>query len=152
MSLHARSRPALMLLCAAACWGVGTVLSKHVLDRGVAPLTLLAIELTASCILLLLTTLGQQASWSWSSSTLKLTALGVLNPGLAYALGLLGLVHISASMSVLLWAAEPVLIVALAVFVFRQSVAWTIIVAIAVAVVGGLLVVYDPVWKVHPSA
>ena len=144
VSLRVRPRPALMLLGAAACWGVGTVLSKHVLDRGVAPLTLLAIELIASCLLLLLIALAQRVRWSWSASTLKLTALGVLNPGLAYALGLLGLVHISASMSVLLWAAEPVLILALAIFVFRQSVAWATIAAIAVAVVGGLLVVYRP--------
>lgn len=133
-----------MLLGAAACWGVGTVISKNVLDRGVAPLTLLVIELIGSCLFLLLIALLQRATWSRSSSTLKLTALGILNPGLAYALGLLGLVHISASMSVLLWAVEPVLILALAIFVFRQRVAWATIAAIAVAVVGGLLVVYRP--------
>lgn len=36
-----------------------------------------------------------------SPGLLRLGALGVLNPGLAYALSLLGLAHITASLSVL---------------------------------------------------
>lgn len=133
-----------MLLAAAACWGIGTVISKQVLDRGVEPMTLLVLELLASCLLLSLIALVCRARWSMSSEGLRLTLLGILNPGLAYALGLLGLTRISASMSVLLWAAEPVLILALAIFVVRQQVAGTTIVAIAVAVVGVVLVVYRP--------
>ena len=40
------------LVAAAACWGLGTVASKQVVDD-VAPLTLLPIQLAAGCILLL---------------------------------------------------------------------------------------------------
>jgi len=40
-----------MLVAATACWGVGTVVTKQVLDD-VAPLTLLPVQLTASCLLL----------------------------------------------------------------------------------------------------
>lgn len=135
---------ALMLVAATACWGCGTVLSKLVLDRGVAPLSLLAVELSASCLLLWLIVLVRGARWSWSSSKLKLAALGILNPGLAYALGLLGLVTVSASMSVLLWATEPVLIVLLAVLVLHERVAPAAAVGLAVALVGVLLVVFRP--------
>lgn len=133
-----------MLLSATACWGIGTVISKQVLDRGVAPMTLLVLELLASCLLLSLIALVRRMSWLMSSEDLKLTLLGVLNPGLAYALGLLGLTQVTASMSVLLWAAEPVLILALVIFVLRQHVAGATIAAIATAVVGVILVVHRP--------
>lgn len=74
----------------------------------------------------------------------RLTALGVLNPGIAYALGLLGLTSISASMSVLLWAVEPVLIVLLAAAVLRESIPGALVASLGVAIVGVLLVVYQP--------
>ena len=43
--------------------------------------------------------------------------LGLLNPGAAYALSLLGLTTITASLSVLLWALEPLMILFLAALV-----------------------------------
>ncbi|WP_375000113.1 DMT family transporter [Aeromicrobium sp. CTD01-1L150] len=150
MPVDLRVRPVLYLTAAAACWGIGTVLSKQVLDRDVEPLTLLAIELAASCTLLLTIALARRSRWTLTRSTAKLTALGVLNPGLAYALGLWGLTYISASMSVLLWALEPVFIVALAVFVLRQEVARATVVAIAAAVVGVILIAYRPGLDVDP--
>ncbi|MDP3967668.1 MAG: DMT family transporter, partial [Nocardioides sp.] len=137
-------RHVLLLVAATACWGCGTVLSKQVLDRGVAPLTLLAIELTASALLLLGATLLTGVRVTRSPAMVRLAALGLLNPGLAYALGLLGLVSITASMSVLLWATEPILIMLLAVLVLRERIAPATVVAVAAAMVGVLLVVYRP--------
>ncbi len=137
-------RHALLLVAATACWGCGTVLSKQVLDRGVAPLTLLAIELAASSLLLWLGTLVLGLRLTWSATLGRLAALGIINPGLAYALGLLGLVTIDASMSVLLWATEPILIMLLAVLLLRERVATATIVAVAVALIGVLLVLYRP--------
>jgi len=116
-------RHALLIVLATACWGGGTVLSKQVLDRGVAPLTLLAIELAASSLLLVLGALVLGVRPDWSPTLAKLALLGVLNPGIAYALGLLGLVTITASLSVLLWATEPVLIMLLAVLLLRERIA-----------------------------
>jgi drug/metabolite transporter (DMT)-like permease len=127
-----------------AAWGCGTVLSKQVLDRGVAPLTLLAIELTASSLLLSLAALVLEVRLTRSATLAKLAVLGVLNPGVAYALGLLGLATISASMSVLLWATEPVLIMLLAVLLLRERIAAATLVAVAIALSGVLLVVYRP--------
>jgi drug/metabolite transporter (DMT)-like permease len=71
----------------------------------------------------------------------RLAALGVLNPGLAYALGL---ATITASMSVLLWATEPVLILLLAALMLREHIPAALAVSVAVAVLGVLLVVYRP--------
>lgn len=144
MPTLASYRHALLLVAASACWGSGTVLSKQVLDRGVAPLTLLVIELTASCLLLLAVLLLGPDPRGRRPVPIKLAALGVLNPGLAYALGLLGLVTISASTSVLLWATEPVLILLLAVLVLREQIPAATVAALTVAVLGVLLVIYSP--------
>ena len=139
-----RRAPAMVpLVAATACWGAGTVVTKQVLDD-VAPLTLLPMQLAASCLLLLVLCLVGRQRLTWSPTTRRLAALGVLNPGLAYALGLLGLATITASMSVLLWAAEPVLIVLLAATLLREHVPAQLVTALAVAVVGVLLVVYQP--------
>jgi probable blue pigment (indigoidine) exporter len=131
-----------LLVAAAACWGVGTVITKQVL-LDVAPLTLLPIQLLASCAFLFLVSHAGRTRITWSPPMRRLAALGVLNPGLAYALGLLGLTSISASMSVLLWATEPVLIVVLAVLL-REHVPATLVAMMAVAVLGAFLVVYRP--------
>ena len=101
------------LVAAAACWGTGTVVSKQVVDD-VAPLTLLPVQLVASCVFLLVIALVRREPFAWTPPVRRLAALGVLNPGIAYALGLIGLTTITASMSVLLWALEPVAIMLLA--------------------------------------
>lgn len=132
-----------MLVAAAACWGVGTVITKQVLSD-IAPLTLLPIQLAASCVFLTLVSTATRTRVGWSPQMRRLSGLGVLNPGIAYALGLVGLTSISASMSVLLWATEPVLIVVLAVVVLREHVPATLVGPLAVAVLGVLLVVYQP--------
>ena len=137
-------RHVVLLVAATACWGCGTVLSKQVLDRGVAPLTLLAVELTASSLLLLLAIGLVGGRVTASPAMLKLAVLGFLNPGLSYALGLLGLVSITASMSVLLWATEPILIMLLAVLVLRERTAPATAAAVTAALVGVLLVIYRP--------
>ena len=140
---HARAAAVAALVAATACWGAGTVITKRVLDE-VAPLTLLPMQLTASCALLLIACVVRREHFVWTPTTRRLTGLGLLNPGLAYALGLLGLVSISASMSVLLWALEPVLILLLAVVLLHERVPPRLLSALAVAVAGVLLVVYQP--------
>jgi drug/metabolite transporter (DMT)-like permease len=79
MPADASHRHVLLLVFAMASWGCGTVLSKQVLDRGVAPLTLLAIELAASSLLLSLTALALKVRLTRSSTLTKLTLLGILN-------------------------------------------------------------------------
>jgi drug/metabolite transporter (DMT)-like permease len=131
------------LIAAAACWGTGTVASKQVVDD-VAPLTLLPMQLAASCVLLIVLTLVRREPFSWSPPVRRLAALGVLNPGVAYALGLVGLTTITASLSVLLWALEPVAIMLLAAAVLREHIPVALALAVTVAIAGVLLVVYQP--------
>jgi drug/metabolite transporter (DMT)-like permease len=69
-----------------------------------------------------------------------LLLLGVLNPGISYTLSLLGLARISASVSTLLWAAEPLMILSLAALVLREPVTWRLLVVMLVGGVGVLIV------------
>lgn len=136
-------RAPLMLTAAAACWGIGTVLSKQALD-GMPPLTLLPIQLLISCGVLLVAARVLRLRFVWTHSLGRLGALGILNPWLAYTLGLLGLTYISASMSVLLWALEPAFILILAHLFLHDAVNARVRLGIAAAVCGVLLVVYQP--------
>jgi drug/metabolite transporter (DMT)-like permease len=150
MPIHASPRPrrtartaVAALIAAAGCWGVGTVVSKQVIDD-VPPLTLLPVQLAASCAFLLVVALVRREPLTWTRQVRRLAALGILNPGIAYALGLIGLTTITASMSVLLWALEPVAILQLAALVLRERIPPALATMVAVAMAGALLVVYQP--------
>jgi probable blue pigment (indigoidine) exporter len=132
-----------MLICAAACWGTGTVITKQALGE-VPPLTLLPLQLLISALVLLGVAKALGTGLFWSPSLRRMAMLGVLNPGLAYTLGLLGLAHTSASMAVLLWALEPAFIYALAHFVLQERTTPRVRLAISMALGGVLLVVYHP--------
>lgn len=138
-----RALTILPLFATTACWGVGTVVTKQALDD-FQPLTLLPVQLAASCVLLTLLCVIRRERLGWSPGTRRLAALGILNPGVAYALGLVGLTSITASTSVLLWAAEPVLIVVFAVVLLRERVDQRHVAALTVAVLGVVLIVYQP--------
>jgi probable blue pigment (indigoidine) exporter len=130
-------------VAAAACWGVGTVITKQVLTD-VRPLTLLPLQLLASCTFLTVVAVATRSRVTWSPAMRRLTALGVLNPGIAYAVSLIGLTLITASLSVLLWATEPLLILLLAVAVLRERVPKRVVAAMLLALAGVVLVVYSP--------
>jgi probable blue pigment (indigoidine) exporter len=143
MSADRHVHSVLLLVGAAACWGVGTVITKQLL-ADVRPLVLLPVQLLASCTFLAVLATTRRASFSWSPALRRLTSLGVLNPGVAYALALVGLTSIAASMSVLLWATEPLLILLLALVLLRERISNALLVAMLVAVTGVLVVVFDP--------
>ncbi len=134
-------RDLLALTLAAACWGLGTVISKRALDE-IPALTLLPIQLAAS--LVVLSSLMRRRGLPLRGSPAILGRLGILNPGLAYALGLLGLGSITASLAVLLWAVEPLLILVLAVWLLHERVAPLVGILSLAAVAGLVLLVYDP--------
>jgi drug/metabolite transporter (DMT)-like permease len=130
------------LVGAAACWGLGTVVSKAALAE-FPPITLLAVQLASSLAVLAILMRRQGISLRGDGPAL-LGRLGLLNPGAAYALGLLGLVSITASVSVLLWALEPMMIMLLAAVVLRERITPALVALSIVAVVGIALVVYEP--------
>jgi drug/metabolite transporter (DMT)-like permease len=130
------------LILAAVCWGLGTVVSKAALAE-IPPVSLLAIQLAASLGVLTVLMRGQGIPLRGDTPPL-LARLGILNPGMAYALGLLGLTSITASVSVLLWALEPVMILVLAAIVLRERITPATVLLSAAALAGIVLVVYDP--------
>lgn len=135
-------RDLLALTLAATCWGVGTVVSKAALHE-VPPLTLLPIQLAASLAVLAVLMRRQGISFRSGGSPL-LGRLGLLNPGLAYALSLLGLATITASLSVLLWALEPLMILFLAAWFLQERITPTFVILSFIALAGMVVIVYDP--------
>jgi drug/metabolite transporter (DMT)-like permease len=135
------TRDLVLLAVAAACWGLGTVVSKRAIDE-MPPFVLFPIQLASSLVVLAL--LMRRAGLPLTGAPGRLGRLGLLNPGLAYALGLIGLTYISASLYVLLWALEPLLIVLLAGIFLGEGITRRLVLFSAIAASGMGLVVYDP--------
>ena len=131
--------PALCLVAAAALWGAATVLNKALLSS-VPPVSLLAMQLAASTFALWLVIALRGNSWPSLSAAMPLALLGVLNPGISYTLGLFGLAYVSASMTTLLWAAEPILIAVIAAVVLREPVSRQLALVIASGLLGVVVV------------
>ena len=131
------------LIIAAACWGVGTAVSKQAVAE-VPPLTLLPVQLAVSLVVLAVIAQRRGERPPAGREGRLLGRLGLLNPGLAYALSLAGLTMITASLSVLLWAVEPVLILLLAALVLGERPGWALVALSAIAIAGLGLVLYDP--------
>ena len=106
------------------------------------PLALLPIQLSASLVVLAL--LIRRSGGALLGGPRSLVRLGLLNPGLAYALGLLGLTSITASLAVLLWAVEPLLILLLAAVLLRERITVGLGLLSIIAVVGIALLIRDP--------
>jgi drug/metabolite transporter (DMT)-like permease len=136
-------RSSLLLVVAAASWGTATVISKRAVEE-IQPLTLLPLELTVSVAVLTVALRATREHLVWTDEMRRLGLLGVLNPGVAYALSLAGLARITASTSVLLWALEPIVILVLAAGLLKQRVAPTMAACAATALAGVVLVVFQP--------
>ena len=136
-------RAYLALIAASAAWGMGTVISKRAVEE-IPPLALLPFQLASSLVVLAVLLTVNRLPFRDPSAPAALERLGVLNPGLSYALGLLGLVSISASLAVLIWALEPLLILILAAWFLRERMGRAMIALSLVAAAGVFLVVYDP--------
>ena len=147
MSFRVPTHPFVLLVAASAFWGIGTVLSKLALDRGIAPVPLLAVEMGVSSVLLMLILLGTsrfRPRIVWTPDLGRLVVLGALNPALGYALALLGLVTVSASLAVLVWAIEPVLVVLLAVPLLGERPERRTLGLVLIAVAGAVLILQGP--------
>ena len=133
------------LVLAAACWGFGALMSKYALER-IPPLTLLMVQLFVSVGLLWLAVLMQGVRVRLNRDALRLGLIGILNPGLAYMFSLIGLTRTTASMSALLWAAEPILIIGFAWLLLCERLTWPLLVCAALAIVGVGVVAGLDVW------
>jgi drug/metabolite transporter (DMT)-like permease len=136
-------KAAVVMTLAAACWGLGTVMSKGVLDY-LPPLLLLVVQLAGSLIFLWTAVLVRRTRYirqHVNRRTWRLGLTGLLNPGLAYTFGLLGLALTTASMSTLIWAAEPALILLLAWLLLRERLTRPLLLMSAVALAGAIMIV-----------
>jgi len=129
------------LTLAAAAWGLGTVISKRAVEE-IPPLSLLSLQLAAS--LATLAVVARVTGTSLRGSPVALGRLGILNPGIAYALSLVGLMTVSVSLSVMLWALEPLLILVLAVAFLGERVTVAFVGLSLVALAGMAMLLYEP--------
>ena len=127
--------PVIPLILAAACWGSGTVLSKEAI--GVAPpILLLPAQLASSLALLAAVAWIRREPVQLVTRPRRVGALGLLNPGLAYSLALVGLTQVSASVAVIVWATEPAMVALLAAAVLRERLPRPVAALSVVAVLG----------------
>jgi drug/metabolite transporter (DMT)-like permease len=101
---------------------------------------LLIVQLFISTGLLWLAALMHGMRLRLDRHALRLALIGVLNPGLAYLFSLIGLSRTTASMSALLWAAEPIVIMGIAWVLLGERLAPSVLVCAALAVAGVIVV------------
>jgi drug/metabolite transporter (DMT)-like permease len=145
-SVPNRNKAVLMMILSAACWGLGTVMSKVVITY-LPPLTVLAVQLVGSVAFLWTITLIQKpwnrVYWNQLSprTLLKLGFPGLLEPALSYTLGLVGLAMTTASNASLISATEPMMALGLAWVFLRERIRFVLLVLIGIAIGGVLLTV-----------
>jgi drug/metabolite transporter (DMT)-like permease len=113
MTAHRSTLAIAAAIGATFCWGAGMTLTKLALGH-FEPSLLLLVQLLASIaflIVVLRATGIRTTSWP---QLLRNSGLGVLEPGLAYLLGLEGLRRISAAEAVVLSSTESIMIVLIA--------------------------------------
>jgi drug/metabolite transporter (DMT)-like permease len=111
----------LLALSAAACWGGATVMSKGAL-ADFSPVLLLVVQIGASvCVLWSILSFCGRALPSWKELW-RFAWLGLLEPGLAYLLGLTGLVDTTAGAATLILTSESLMIMLLSYFMLGERV------------------------------
>ena len=94
-------------------------MSKSALSQ-FAPLTLLVVQLAVSVLCLWIVIWWRRLPQASSVELLRVAWLGLLEPGLAYMLGLFGLAQVGAAQATLIQSAEGIMIVLVSAVVFRQ--------------------------------
>jgi drug/metabolite transporter (DMT)-like permease len=105
-----------------------------------APTLLLAIQLIASIGFLVCVALAVGVRWPSLKSLAGIWWLGVLEPGLAYFLGLEGLKRISAAEAVVLSSTESILVIGLAWLFVKERPRGMVLLLAAIGAVGAVLV------------
>lgn len=140
-----RARPGAMaaMIGSAACWGGATVMSRDLLAHFQAP-SLLVIQLTASVVVLFLLAVPHAARRHISPTLGKASLAGILEPGLAYSIGLWGLSMTSAGSASIIGSSEPILIILMAWLFFGGVPSARLLACTGIAVAGLLLVAGGP--------
>lgn len=135
--LSLSSRAAIVGAC--LCWALGTILSKTLLSS-FPPVTILVFQLAPSVAALWLAVILSRSEVPSARLLPAIGLLGLLNPGWAYTFSMFGLAETSASVTTLLWAFEPILILGLAWAFLRERIDRQLVGLVALATCGVLLV------------
>ncbi len=122
-------------LAATAMWGFSNVLTKSLLAH-FDPLSLLAIQLMSSNLLLWIILAFQSKSHLSKAESFKYSLPGVLQPGFAFALSMFGLNLTTANSEALIWAIESIVIIFLASVLLRERIGWNILLLAACGTCG----------------
>ncbi|MEZ5810262.1 MAG: DMT family transporter [Rhizobiaceae bacterium] len=117
--MHPSQKGVAAATLASLCWGSATVMSKYALDD-VSPVALLTLQLAASTACLWLVVWLRQVSVPRLMALAPIAILGLLEPGLAYLLGLIALTDVGAGSATLILASEAIMIVIVSAVLFRQ--------------------------------
>ena len=127
------------LVASAACWGLATVMTKGALSA-LPPFTLLTIQLGASIAFLWTAVAVTRQYLPRNAGTGPAAACGLLEPGLAYGVGVPGLMLTSAANASVVGATEPALICLLAWLLQGERPERRVMLSIVCAMVGVALV------------
>ena len=143
--MHSRpkSRGALVstlaMIGSAACWGFATVMSRDLLDS-IPSAALLVVQLLASVVVLWTLAAFERSGAAFDGALGRASLTGILEPGLAYTVGLLGLAYTTASNASVISSTEPIMIVILAWLLLGQRPSLRLAICIAIAVAGVVIV------------
>jgi drug/metabolite transporter (DMT)-like permease len=105
----------------AACWGISTVMTKGIL-ADIPPLTLLVIQLIGSNAFLWAVVKAQKLSLPPLLPAVRYGLPGLLQPGLAFITGIIGLSLTTASVEALIWSTETLMIIGLAWLILGERI------------------------------
>lgn len=138
------------MILSSACWGFATVMSKAGLEY-IPPLHLLVIQLASSITFLWIVVLiiNRHPSLNWK--TIRYSFTGILEPGLAYTFGMLGLTLTTASNASLISSTEPVFIILISWLFLRERITKYLFFFTALALTGVILIVFVDVTRIQVS-
>ena len=146
-----RPSPVALIVAASFSWGIGIVMTKVALEQ-LAPLDVLGFELVVGAAviwaaLLVRGSAGPGAFAGWRA----FAVLGLLEPGLSFALGDFGLARTGAADGALLIGSETLFVVALARLVLDERLTRRTATAVALGVIGSVAIGLGAVDGGHAS-
>lgn len=126
---------------AALCWGTATVMSKVALD-GISPVFLLVLQLAISVLVLWIVVWFQRAPPGTWREIARYAWLGLLEPGLAYLLGLIGLTDMKAGPATLIQSSEAIMIVIVSAVILKKTPTRRLLILSVIALIG-LIIALD---------
>jgi drug/metabolite transporter (DMT)-like permease len=129
----------LLGVLSAACFSISIVMAKYSLQKVSVPAVLL-IESLASVVFLWGLLLARKEPIAYSRSLLKASFTGILEPGLSYSIGTMGLALTTASNASLLTSTEPLVTILLAAWLLRERLTLPILLTMGMTIAGMVLV------------